>query len=181
MAQPASRTKRIVEPPPGKWPWVFSSWPKLVSGSSDPDIGDQKKLVRHVPGIAMDRHDEGLGEEWVPLRERIDSLLGGDPRLLGCDERLECVDIDFAREMLAMAEEDSRAQRRVMIVVIVGRRQRPKGNGVDAILNPRRIDSEQRDLSTAFHSERGAARERDLGQMRFRCLAFGSCRLHQRK
>src|SRR6266566_5266181 len=46
-----------------------------------------------------------------------------------------------------------------MIVVIVGRRQRPKGSGVEAVLDLRPIDSEQSYLSTTLHSERGAARE----------------------
>jgi hypothetical protein len=72
----------------------------------------------------MNRHDEGLGEGRLPLAERVDCLLGGDQRLLGGDERFERVDIDPVREMLAMAEEDSRAQRRVIIVVMVGRRSR---------------------------------------------------------
>jgi hypothetical protein len=78
-------------------------------GSSDPNVGDQKQLVRHVPGIAMDRDDEGLGEKRLPLRKWVDRSLSGDQWLLGGDERLECVDINSTREMLSMAEQDGRA------------------------------------------------------------------------
>jgi hypothetical protein len=56
----------------------------------------KKKLVRHVPGITVDRRDEWLGENWLPLRERVDRPLGGDQRLPRGDERLEGVDVDPA-------------------------------------------------------------------------------------
>jgi len=41
----------------------------------------------------MHRHDEGLGEERLPLRERADRFLGRDQRLLRGDERLKGVDV----------------------------------------------------------------------------------------
>ncbi len=58
-------------------------------GGGDPDVSDQKKLVRQVPGVAMDRHDEGLGEERLPLSERVDRLLVRNPRLLGGENDLK--------------------------------------------------------------------------------------------
>jgi hypothetical protein len=81
--------------------------------------------------------------------------------------------------MLAMAEEDGSPQRRIMVIVVVGLRERQEGCRVDTVVNLRPIESEQRHLAAAFDGERGAARERNLTQMRLPCSAFGSRHFRQ--
>ncbi len=137
----------------------------------------KEKPVRHVPGITTDRNDEWLAEKWLPLGERVDRPLGGNQRLLCGDRRPEGVDVDSAQVMLAMAEKDGSPQRRIMFIVVVRVRERQEGRQVDAVVNLRPIESQQRHLPAAFDGERGAARERNFGQMRPPWSALGrSCR-----
>jgi hypothetical protein len=59
FAHPASRTKRTVAPPPGKRPCVLVCTEPRIGGS-DSYVGNEVKLVDHIPRVAVDDHNQRL-------------------------------------------------------------------------------------------------------------------------
>jgi hypothetical protein len=88
---------RMVDPPPGKRPCVFSSWPKRAEtgvGRSNTDIGNKMDLMGHIPGIAMRNNDQRLGEARSTLCKRVYSSSARDPGLARPCERLKSLNVD---------------------------------------------------------------------------------------
>jgi hypothetical protein len=83
-------------------------------------------------------------------------------RCPGDDARLRRVDVDAAREVLAMTEQDERAQRRVVLVLVEGfRKPRPRGR-VDPVLDERAVETDEDDVATPLHRDRHGRTERHV-------------------
>src|SRR5207247_11050464 len=80
----------------------------------DADVAREIHLVAEIPRVAVHDDDDRLGPARLTVAEHVDRRRGSRRALSGDDARLRGVDVDAAREVLAVAEQDERAPRRAV-------------------------------------------------------------------
>src|SRR5262249_57041774 len=90
----------------------------------------------------------------------------------GNECRLRRIDVDAAREVLPVPEEDRRAERRVVLVLIQHFGQPHTRGRIETILDERSIESDEDDIVAAFDGDRHAVAEWNVREPRgvFRSL-----------
>ena len=66
----------------------------------NPNICNEKKLMGHIPGIAVRNHDQRLGEARSTLCKRVYRRGARDPGLSRPCERLKSFNVDPSRKIL---------------------------------------------------------------------------------
>ena len=83
-------------------------------------IGGEVKFVAHVPGIAMDNGEQRLREDRrLVFGQRIDGTTFSYARSIRCYICLKGIDINAPGEIIPMSEQHGRAQRGIMIVLVI--------------------------------------------------------------
>ena len=116
-----------------------------------------------VPGVAVHDHHHRLRHGGVDLPSG--STTAARQRALARDDGgLRRVDVDAAREMLAVTEQHQRAQRGVVFVLVEGFGQPQARRRVEPVLDEGPVEADERDLTSAFDGDRrgSAARRRGL-------------------
>src|SRR5258708_2448962 len=117
------------------------------------DIGGEVEFVAHVPGVAMDNGEQRLREDGRRSGQGVDGAALSDTRSIGCYSCLKGIDVNASGKVIPMSEQHGRAQRRIMVVLIVGLGQSVVSLGIDPIVDVWAIDADQDDLPTALHRD----------------------------
>jgi hypothetical protein len=133
-------------------------------GRRDPDVARQVELVSEVPRVAVHDHDDGLGQVRLQFAERVDRFRSAQRPPAGNDSRLRRVDIDAARKVLAVTEQHERAQRWIVLVLVEGFREPYASRRIEAVLDERPVETDQRELIPAFHGDRRLGAQRCIRQ-----------------
>src|ERR1700733_1251122 len=114
LPQPVSRTKRTVEPPPGKRPWVFSSWPKRTSAEQTLMSAARCNSCAAFQVSPCVATIMGLVILFLRIGASIAHQLARIGRGRLSNGGLARIHVDAARKIIAMAEKDGAAQGIVM-------------------------------------------------------------------
>src|SRR5205814_7355719 len=112
--------------------------PEARVRGGDADVAREVQLVAEIPRIAVRDDDERLGQARLRFAGWIDRLRARRPPA-GGERRLERVDIDAARELLAVAEEHGGAQRRIVLVAVEDADAAPEARRIDAVRECRAV------------------------------------------
>ena len=133
--------------------------------------------MSEIPRVAVHHDDDRLRSMRLRIAEQIERRRRARRALPGKDARLRRVDIDAAREVLAMAEQHERAQRRVVLVSVEGLRQPHPRRRIDPVLDERTVEADEHDVAAALHRDRHRRAKRHVGERRD---GFGRRRLRLR-
>jgi hypothetical protein len=117
------------------------------------DVRNEEDFVRHIPGIAMHRDNQRLGERRFGPPERVDEAGSLHHRLSRLSKCLVSVDIDTSGEAFAVAEQNRCTQRGISIVLVVGSRQALCRLRVQPIVDARPVDADQHDVAFALDGD----------------------------
>jgi hypothetical protein len=83
------------------------------------------------------------------LTQWIELAIAQCEKLAGSGKRGEGVDVNAAREILAVAKDDCRPEDRVIVVVVIGLRESVKCFGITTVEDLRPVHADKDNLSTA--------------------------------
>src|SRR5271168_4870157 len=101
------------------------------------------------------------------LTEWIELAIAQRERLTGSGKRGEGVDINAAREVLAVAKEDRRSESRVIVVIVIGLGEPVKRFGIITVEDLWPVHADLDDLSTPLDRDFGVGRQGDIGHRAF--------------
>lgn len=107
----------------------------------------------------MHDRDERFAEKAAPT-QRIDSIGVGRARLSRPEGLGEGIDVDPAREGLAVAEQNRRTKSVVSIVVGIGSRKGTERFRIDTVVNLGPVETDQADFSAPFDGDLAVRRRR---------------------
>src|SRR5213079_2536163 len=116
--------------------------PEARVRGGDADVAREVQLVAEIPRIAVRDDDERLGQTRLRFAGWIDRLRARRPPA-GGGRRLERVDIDATRELLAVAEEHGGAQRRIVLVAVEDVAEARARRRIDAVLDGRAVEADE--------------------------------------
>src|SRR5207249_11921390 len=106
----------------------------------DADIAREVDLMSEIPRVAVRHDDDRLRSMRLGVAEHIERRRGARLALARNDSRLRGVNVNTAREILAVAEQHERTERRVVLVLIVSRGQPQPRRRIDPALNERAVE-----------------------------------------
>ncbi|MGY4466758.1 O-acetylhomoserine/O-acetylserine sulfhydrylase-like pyridoxal-dependent enzyme [Bradyrhizobium sp. LB9.1b] len=130
------------------------------------DVGDKKKLVRHIPGVAMHRDNQGLRERRLGAPERVDKAGSIHHFFSGLSEGLVGIDIDTSGEAIAIAEQNSGTEGGIAVIIVVGSRQALCRVRVQSVVDVGPVDANQRCLAFALDGDLGSLIVRNIRHAR---------------
>ena len=158
--------------------------PETRVGRGDADIAREVDLVPEIPRVAVRHHHDRLRPARLGIPQRIERRRRARRALAGDDGRLRRVDVDAAREVLAMTEQDERAKRRVVLVLVEGFRQPCPRRRIEPVLDERAVETDEHDVATTLNGDRHRRTERRVRQRRHRLhrrLALRASRCRHRQ